>query len=212
MSTQTPTRDGTVLLTPADAARVANVSRDTIYREIERGALPVRHVGRRWQIQIPHRSRSDSLTDVAEASRELPTDEERAVVRQLVLGEIVGGSATTVGDLHERIEKAAPEQRREMLDDARVKAGLPTTGDVVIDAVKRADGVREIRELDVFEVSATPTPMNGDTRVLSTKALHDLDQVRTKARDDMLELLSATPEPVATKGLPKPVQIASFEC
>ena len=36
MSTQTPTRDGTVLLTPADAARVANVSRDTIYREIER--------------------------------------------------------------------------------------------------------------------------------------------------------------------------------
>jgi hypothetical protein len=46
MSTQTPTRDGTVLLTPADAALVANVSRDTIYREIERGALPVRHVGR----------------------------------------------------------------------------------------------------------------------------------------------------------------------
>ena len=46
MSTQTPTPHGTVLLTPADAARVANVSRDTIYREIERGALPVRHVGR----------------------------------------------------------------------------------------------------------------------------------------------------------------------
>ena len=50
MSTQTPTRDGTVLLTPADAARVANVSRDTIYREIERGALPVRHVGRQLRI------------------------------------------------------------------------------------------------------------------------------------------------------------------
>jgi excisionase family DNA binding protein len=50
MSTQTPTRDGTVLLTPADAARVANVSRDTIYREIERGALPVGHVGRQLRI------------------------------------------------------------------------------------------------------------------------------------------------------------------
>jgi excisionase family DNA binding protein len=50
MRTQTPTRDGTVLLTPADAARVANVSRDTIYREIERGALPVRHVGRQLRI------------------------------------------------------------------------------------------------------------------------------------------------------------------
>jgi excisionase family DNA binding protein len=40
----------TVLLTPADAARVANVSRDTIYREIERGALPVRHVGPQLRI------------------------------------------------------------------------------------------------------------------------------------------------------------------
>lgn len=53
MSTQTPTRDGTVLLTPADAAQIANVSRDTIYREIDRGALPVRHVGRQLRID-PH--------------------------------------------------------------------------------------------------------------------------------------------------------------
>jgi excisionase family DNA binding protein len=50
MSTQTPTRDGTVLLTPTDAARLAKVSRDTIYREIERGALPALHVGRLLRI------------------------------------------------------------------------------------------------------------------------------------------------------------------
>jgi HK97 family phage prohead protease len=40
-------------------------------------------------------------------------------------------------------------------------------------AVKRADGVREIHKLDVFEVSATPAPMNNDTGVLSTKAVED---------------------------------------
>jgi excisionase family DNA binding protein len=50
MSTQTPTRDGTVLLTPTDAARLAKVSRDTIYREIERGTLPALHVGRLLRI------------------------------------------------------------------------------------------------------------------------------------------------------------------
>ena len=50
MSTQTPTRDGTVLLSPADAARTAQVSRDTIYREIDRGALPAHHVGRQIRI------------------------------------------------------------------------------------------------------------------------------------------------------------------
>jgi putative molybdopterin biosynthesis protein len=50
MSTQTPTRDGTVLLSPADAAKLANVSRETIYREIDRGALPALHVGRQLRI------------------------------------------------------------------------------------------------------------------------------------------------------------------
>jgi excisionase family DNA binding protein len=50
MSTQTPTRDGSVPLTPADAARLANVSRDTIYREIDRGALPALHAGRLLRI------------------------------------------------------------------------------------------------------------------------------------------------------------------
>jgi HK97 family phage prohead protease len=38
------------------------------------------------------------------------------------------------------------------------------------DSIRRADGVREIRKLDVFEVSATPTPLNQGTRVLSTKS------------------------------------------
>jgi putative molybdopterin biosynthesis protein len=50
MSTQTPTRDGTVLLSPADAARMAQVSRETIYREIDRGELRARHVGRQLRI------------------------------------------------------------------------------------------------------------------------------------------------------------------
>jgi putative molybdopterin biosynthesis protein len=50
MNTQTPTREGTVLLSPADAAKMAQVSRDTIYREIDRGELPARHVGRQLRI------------------------------------------------------------------------------------------------------------------------------------------------------------------
>jgi putative molybdopterin biosynthesis protein len=50
MSTQTPTRDATVLLTPADAAHLAQVSRETIYREIGRGELRATHVGRQLRI------------------------------------------------------------------------------------------------------------------------------------------------------------------
>lgn len=64
-------------------------------------------------------------------------------------------------------------------------------GYMVIDAVKRSDGKREIRALDVFEVSATTVPMNAGTRVLSTKAIAaEYDRVRREYRDHMLKLLT----------------------
>jgi excisionase family DNA binding protein len=50
MDTQTPARDHTVLLTPADAARIASVSRESIYREVARGALPALHIGHQLRI------------------------------------------------------------------------------------------------------------------------------------------------------------------
>jgi hypothetical protein len=50
--------------------------------------------------------------------------------------------------------------------------------------------------------------------VLSTKALDELDHVRTKARDDMLQLLTAADK--GEKSVPRrgtgPVEIATFEC
>jgi putative molybdopterin biosynthesis protein len=50
MSTQTATSEGTVLLSPADVAKLSRVSVATVYREIERGALPASHVGRQLRI------------------------------------------------------------------------------------------------------------------------------------------------------------------
>ncbi len=53
---------------------------------------------------------------------------------------------------------------------------------LIVDAVKRADGIREIRKLDVFEISATATPMNTATRVLSTEAVDAAyKQIRSSA-------------------------------
>ena len=50
MSAQTATPDADVLLSVAEIARHAGVSKRTVYREIDRGALPVRHVGRQLRI------------------------------------------------------------------------------------------------------------------------------------------------------------------
>lgn len=50
MSVQTATRDRSALLTPAEVARLAQVSTATVYREIDRGELRARHVGRQLRI------------------------------------------------------------------------------------------------------------------------------------------------------------------
>lgn len=81
-----------------------------------------------WTIQIPFRSRSDSLSDVANA-RLLPgTDEDRETVLNLVLQARLDGLATA-GDLLNRLDAMAPGQRRQLLDRARAEAGLESTGE-----------------------------------------------------------------------------------
>ena len=48
--------------------------------------------------------------------------------------------------------------------------------------------------------------------MLATKALDaEYTATRNRARDEMFDLLTAEPAPVATKSIDLPVQIASFE-
>ena len=70
--------------------------------------------------------------------------------------------------------------------------------------VKRADGIQELREIDLFEISLTPAPSNPDTRILSFKSTEpdepelerrpvfspEHERIRTQWRDQMLNLLS----------------------
>ncbi len=50
-------------------------------------------------------------------------------------------------------------------------------GYMILAATERKGGGRHITELDVFEVTATPTPMNNETRVLSTKTVLEVPTV-----------------------------------
>jgi HK97 family phage prohead protease len=44
-------------------------------------------------------------------------------------------------------------------------------GFLVLKSHTRSDGIRELTELDLFEITLTPTPANQDTRILETKSL-----------------------------------------
>ena len=84
----------------------------------------------RWQILIPHKSRDESLIDVASHARLLEQDEDREVTRQIVLQAHIDGVAKTAGELLEHVGGLDPHERRALLDAARIAVGLEATDDV----------------------------------------------------------------------------------
>jgi hypothetical protein len=81
-----------------------------------------------WSIHVPHRTRDDSLVDVAGLARALPAD-ERAVTRQVAINARLDGLATA-GDLLDRLQELNPAERRALLDTARAQCGLLPTHEV----------------------------------------------------------------------------------
>jgi HK97 family phage prohead protease len=69
----------------------------------------------------------------------------------------------------------------------RNRVGL-SFGYLVLDARGRADGVKELRTLDLFEITLTPSPANRDTRVLSTKSA-DYADIGQEYYDILVEAL-----------------------
>lgn len=78
-----------------------------------------------WQLRIPYRDRSEPIAAVGDLARNL-TGEDRAVARQLALDAAMNGMRT-VGDLLDGMERASATERRQMLDRARERVGLPDT-------------------------------------------------------------------------------------
>ena len=92
----------------------------------------------------------------------------------------------------------------------------------------RADGVNELQEIDLFEISIVPSPANPDTRVLEMKSADDaivsdpnLERIRADYADQMTNLFAGTtPTGTPTKALDlkrlerelTPLTIASFDC
>ena len=90
----------------------------------------------------------------------------------------------------------------------RNRIGL-SFGFLTTDSGDREDGVRELRVIDLFEITLTGTPANSDTRVLSAKSvdskpdyLAGLSLAELKAYGDAL-----------TKDIEtRPIRIMSFDC
>jgi hypothetical protein len=99
-------------------------------------------------------------------------------------------------------------------------------GYLTLKSHRRDDGINELHELDLFEVSIVPGPANADTRVVSMKSVDgEYDRVRREMRDTILRHMGGThnqekkltaaslrekADAVAREHAP--IQIAEFPC
>jgi hypothetical protein len=99
-----------------------------------------------WEIKLPFRSKDASVVEIAECARTLDDQSARAVVRKLAMLLAVDHNCETVADALYLLDKAAPAERRRLLDTARRRAGLPGIGDLEeeerLAAVRRSAAAR----------------------------------------------------------------------
>jgi hypothetical protein len=86
----------------------------------------------KWEITLPYRDRDAKLDPAAiadDAAESIADPEEQAVVRALGMELFLAPHLETVGDALDALEAASPAARRALLDNARQRLGLPTTGE-----------------------------------------------------------------------------------
>lgn len=79
-----------------------------------------------------------------------------------------------------------------------IKAGSMSLsfGYMVIAESKARDGINDLKEIDLFEVSVVPGPANADTRFLSLKSVKDMS--RDELREEFTQLRKRLDEVAAT--------------
>jgi hypothetical protein len=105
-----------------------------------------------WEIRIPFRRHDDLVLDAITAVRETMNDSEQRVVEVLARDALQRG-VTSVGGLLDELEQLNPTERRRVLDQARARAGLDSTGEV---DRRRQDQIVE-RRFQEFDIPDPPS-------------------------------------------------------
>jgi HK97 family phage prohead protease len=101
-------------------------------------------------------------------------------------------------------------------------------GYVTLRRRERQDGINELHELDLFEISIVPHPANPDTRIVEMKSLdvvdlaeqYKLDAIREEARQLMLKCMAGTDDGVDHLRVKSeriarefaPITVTEFQC
>jgi HK97 family phage prohead protease len=113
-----------------------------------------------------------------------------------VIGYIDPASMRETGDglrVSGKLDIDTSDTAREAWRSMKNNAMSLSFGYVTVKQQKRSDGINELHELDLFEISIVPAPANSDTRVLEMKSIGDdldMERFKRKTHDEMFALLS----------------------
>ena len=126
----------------------------------------------RQKDQIRRRAFAESITAWKASEKQIPLHWDHSGDPADIVGTVDSQSLAETdqgrfvsGRLH--LEESA--RAREIWGSVKSGAISLSFGYLIKRSRKRNDGTRESLSLDLFEVSLTPSPANGDTRILSTK-------------------------------------------
>ena len=153
-----------------------------------------------------------------ESGKRLPLHWNHSGEASDVIGWIDPGSLREAAEglyVKGQLDLEESEVAREAWRSMRNNAVSLSFGFMTVKSRDREDGVKELLELDLFEISITPSPANPRTRIIDMKSVTgdaeteddlgsiDLDQLRARSM--------AAIDGIDTKA-GRPIRIASFEC
>jgi hypothetical protein len=109
-----------------------------------------------WTVEIPFRAPEQPILDALCDTVAIEDDESR-VVAQAILGNAAESRVETVGDVLRELRQMDPEARRSLLDAARERAGLESTGDV--EAHERFNAAQHAAYLRRSELERRPAEL-----------------------------------------------------
>jgi HK97 family phage prohead protease len=143
------------------------------------------------------------------SGKRIPLHWNHSPVPRDIIGSVEPASMREIDDglfVRGKLDIAKSNNARDVWELVKNSVVSLSFGYLATDKATRSDGVQELRELDLFEISIVPAPANADTRILSYKSAGpgeaeiepeprvltlEEQRVRDRARDEIYALLTA---------------------
>jgi HK97 family phage prohead protease len=128
--------------------------------------------------QIVHGAFANTISRWQASGKRIPLHWNHSPVPKDIVGSIDPASMRETDDglfVRGKLDIAKSDNARDIWQLVKNSVVSLSFGYLATDKATRADGVQELHEIDLFEISIVPAPANADTRILSYKSAEATD-------------------------------------